>query len=118
MTNKRMVEICALLVLAGTLVYLVFFGDTVFAQMRRAASARGHFPLVVKAIARDPGFAHVKAAVGSGEAGCIFVNGYVASQRDLDRLEQCVASTKPPVTISFAVTVNPEAPEAGKASEK
>lgn len=118
MTKKRIVEIIALLLLAGTLVYLVLFGDTVFAQMRRAALAREHFPLVVQAISGHPEFSHVRAAVGSGEAGCIFVIGRVASQQDLDRLQQCVANTKPPVNISYSVTVGPEPLEREEATDK
>src|SRR5271167_4971783 len=107
MAKKAVITIFAVLLAAGSLAYL-FFGDTWVAQARHMRQARGHLPAVTHAISSRPEFAHVTAGVGTGAGGSILVAGRVASPSDLESLRQCIASTQPPVTVTYSVLVSKE----------
>jgi len=107
MTKKLLATFAAVLLAAGSLAYLLF-GDTWVSQERHMRKARAHLPVVTQAISARPEFAHVTAGVGTGAGGSILVAGRVVSQSDLESLRQCVASTQPPVTVSYSVSVRKE----------
>jgi len=107
MTKKVAINVFAVLLAAGSIAYL-FFGDTAVAQARHMRQARAHLPVVTQTISARPKFAHVSVGVGTGAGGSILLAGRVASQGDLESLRQCIASTHPPVTVTYSVSVSEE----------
>lgn len=107
MTKKSVITVVAVLLAAGSLAYL-FFGDTWVSQERHIRQARAHLPTVTQAISGRPEFAHVTAGVGTGAGGSILVAGRVESQSHLESLRQYIASTQPPVTVTYSVSVSKE----------
>ena len=107
MAKKVTIVVFAVLLAAASLADL-FFGDTAVAQARHMRQARGHLPVVTQTLSARQEFAHVTTGVGTGAGGSILVTGRVASRSDLETLRQCIASTQPPVTVTYSVSVSQE----------
>ena len=97
-----MAGISTILVALGCWAY---FGDTSIRQARRMRLAREFLPGITNVMASHPEFRDVTVGVGTGAGGCLLVVGMVETEKQKADLEQVIAGTRPPATVTYAIKV-------------
>jgi len=67
--------------------------------------AKEHIPIVMQALSRYPEFKELKAGVYTGKGGSLAITGYVANEKELEKLKQVVEQTKPPTVVAYSVFI-------------
>jgi hypothetical protein len=106
--NKKIPNVVVVPILTGILVAIVcwvYFGDTSVSQARRMRIAREFLPVITSAVHSHQEFHDVTTGVGTGAGGCLVIYGVVESERRRTELQNIIAATKPPVTVTYAIKV-------------
>lgn len=97
-------------VIAIIVVLIAFFIYRPFSpagqQERNMKLAREHIAAhIAPKLAAEARFADVRAVPGTAELGCIVIDGTVRSARDMEDLKYIVEKSRPPVEVSWPVTI-------------
>jgi hypothetical protein len=104
-----------LALIAAALAGYAYFGDTSFKQARRMKLGREYLPGITNVVYSHPEFRDVRVGVGTAKSGCFLAVGIVDTPEQVSKLQDVIASTKPPLEVLYSVKVLQEAPGAAKA---
>ena len=79
----------------------LYYGPTVFRQLRNMRIAREHLPVIQQKIGPYPEFKKISVFVYTDAGGSIVVDGYLRTEIEANRLHQIIDSTKPPVPVVY-----------------
>jgi hypothetical protein len=85
--------------------------DPLTSQLQNVETATKHLPIVKSILSKDKRFSDIDVCATTADNGSVRVFGSIASENDLDALIRVVASTSPPVYVSFGVKVRLPAKE-------
>jgi hypothetical protein len=101
--NPRTIGI--LVLIAAALASYAYFGDTSIRQGRRMNLGREFLPGITTDVHSYPEFRHVHVGVGTAKTGCFLVVGIVDTHAQLAKLQNIIASTKPPLEVVYRLKV-------------